>query len=169
MADSAFLKGVMELYQGEVMGEVIFYELLRTAEDDNQRYKLATMLQLESETKARLRPWLFRHRLDLSENTAIRAEGLSMAENIGRMKWLEKMTVMHDVLRDRFIPRFKEIAEIAPPEYQEMARLMVEHESALLEMARREIAGMADRSSEPVVACSSFRYLNREPGSAENG
>jgi hypothetical protein len=47
MADSAFLKGVMELYQGKVMGEVIFYELLRTAEDDNQRYKLATMLQLE--------------------------------------------------------------------------------------------------------------------------
>jgi hypothetical protein len=47
MADSAFLKGVMELYQGEVMGEVIFYELLRTAEDDNQRYKLATMLQTE--------------------------------------------------------------------------------------------------------------------------
>jgi hypothetical protein len=54
MADSAFLKGVMELYQGEVMGEVIFYELLRTAEDDNQRYKLATILQLKSETKARL-------------------------------------------------------------------------------------------------------------------
>jgi hypothetical protein len=79
-----------------------------------------------------------------------------MAENIGRMKWLEKMPVMHDVLRDRFIPRFKEIAEIAPPEYQEMARLMVEHESALLEMARREIAGMADRSSEPVVALLKF-------------
>jgi hypothetical protein len=30
MADSAFLKGVMELYQGEVVGEVIFYALLRT-------------------------------------------------------------------------------------------------------------------------------------------
>ena len=90
MADSAFLKGVMELYQGEVMGEVVFYELLRTAEDDNQRYKLATMLQLESETKARLRPWLFHHRLDLSEDAAVRAQGLSMAENIGRMKSLEK-------------------------------------------------------------------------------
>ena len=31
MADSAFLKGAMELYQGEVIGEVIFYALLRTA------------------------------------------------------------------------------------------------------------------------------------------
>jgi hypothetical protein len=48
------------------------------------------MLQLESETKARLRPWLFHHRLDLSENAAIRAQALSMAENIGPMKWLQK-------------------------------------------------------------------------------
>lgn len=37
------------------------------------------------------------HRLDLSENPASRAEGLSIAENLRQMKWLEKMTVMHDV------------------------------------------------------------------------
>src|SRR5208282_2675149 len=119
-------------------------ELLRTAEDDDQRYKLGTMLQLESETKVRLRPWLFRHRLDLSEDAAVRSEGLSLIENIGRTKWLEKMKTIHDVTRDRFIPRYTEIAAIAPVEDQEIARSMVEHESALFEMARREICGMAD-------------------------
>src|SRR5208337_3702292 len=152
MADSAFLKGVVELYQGESMGEVLFGELLRTAENDDQRYKLGTLLQMESETKVRLRPWLFRHRLDLSGDAAVRAEGLSIAENLGRMIWLQKITAMHDAMRDRIIPRYKEIAAIAPAEDQEMARSMVEHESALLEMARREMSGMADRSAEPVVA-----------------
>ena len=156
MADSDFLKGVMELYQGEILGEVLFTGLLPAAEDDDQRYKLGTMLQLESETKARLRPWLFRHRLDLSEDAAVRAEGVSLAENLRPMKWLDKMTVIHDALRDRFIPRFKEIAAMAPAEDREMAQSMVEHESALFEMARREIASMTDRSADPVVALLKF-------------
>jgi hypothetical protein len=66
------------------------------------------------------------------------------------------MTAMNAAMRDTFIPRFKEIAAIAPPEDQEMARSMVEHESALWEMTRREIGGMADRSAEPVVALLKF-------------
>jgi len=152
MADSAFLKGVMELYQGEIMGEVLFGELLRTAQNDDQRCKLGTLLQIESETKVRLRPRVSRHRLDLAEGPAVRAEGLSIAQNLARMNWLQMITAMHDAMRDTIIPRYKQIVEIAPAEDQEMARSMVEHESALLEMARLEIAGMTDRSAEPVVA-----------------
>jgi hypothetical protein len=70
-----------------------------------------------------------------------------MAENIGPLMWVQKMTAMHDAMHDTFIPRFKEIVAIAPPGDQEMARSMVEHESALWEMTRREIGGMTDRSA----------------------
>jgi hypothetical protein len=152
MADVAFMKGVSELYQGEALGEVVFGGLLKTAENDEQRYKLGTMLQLETETKARLRPLAFRHGLDLAEDPAFRAEGMSVVEGLSRMSWQQKMQSVHDVLRDRYIPRYKEITAIAPAEDREIAESMVEHETALFEMARRELSGMSDRSAEPVVA-----------------
>jgi len=152
MTDAAFMKGVNELYQGEVLGEVVFGGLLKTAENDDQRYKLATMLQLETETKAHLRPLVFRYGLDLAEDPAVRAEGLSAVEALSRMSWQQKMQSVHDVIRDRYVPRYKEIAAIAPAEHREIAESMVEHETALFEMARRELSGMSDRSAEPVVA-----------------
>ena len=152
MVDNEYLKGIVELYQGEVLGEVIFDQFLRTIEDDEQRYKVATMLQLESETKARLRPWLARRGLNLCEDPAIRAEAMSIAEAMAALSWHDKVNALYETLRDRYVPRYKEIAAMAPPEDAEIAASMVEHESALCEMARREVSGMADRSAEPVVA-----------------
>jgi hypothetical protein len=110
------------------------------------------MLQLESETKIRLRPWVFHHRLDLFEDAEGRAEALSVVKSLKETKWLEKMKVFHDLTRDRYIPRFQEIAAMAPVADREIVNSMIEHETALFEMARRELSGMADRSVEPVVA-----------------
>ena len=156
MVDSAYLKGIVELYQGEVLGEVVFDHLLRTVEGNEQRYKVATMLQLETETKARLRPLLVRRGLDLCEDPAFRAEGTAIAEALAPLPWQEKMNALYQTLRDRFVPRYKEIAAMAPPEDADVTASMVEHESALLEMARRELSGMVDRSAEPVVALLKF-------------
>lgn len=164
MADPAYLKGVSELYQGEVLGEVVFGGLLKTAENDEQRYKLGTMLQLETETKARLRPVVFRYGLELADDPAVRAEGLSAVEAMSPMPWHQKMQSVHDVIRNRYIPRYKEIAAIAPAEDREIAESMVEHETALFEMARRELSGMADRSVDPVAAL--LKYPLPRPRSA---
>jgi hypothetical protein len=106
MADAAFVKGVSELYQGELLGEVLLGGLLKTAENDEQRYKLGTMLQLETETKARLRPLAFRYGLDLAEDAAVRTEGLSAVETLSPLSWHQKMQTIHDIIRDRYIPRY---------------------------------------------------------------
>ena len=152
MVDDAYLKGVAELYQGEVLGEVVFDQLLRTVEGAEQRYKVATMLQLETETKARLRPLLIRRGVSLCEDPAYRAQGMAIAEMIGPLSWHDKMNALYESLRDQYVPRYKEIAALAPAEDAEDTMSMVTHESALCEMARREVSGMADRSAEPVVA-----------------
>jgi len=146
MIDNAYLKGVAELYQGELLGEVVFDQLLRTIEDNEQRYELATMLRLESETKARLRPWVLRRGLDLREDSTFRAQGLASAEMMAPLPWREKINALYESLRDQFIPRHKEIAAMAPPEDAEIAASMVEHESTLLEMARREVSESANVS-----------------------
>jgi hypothetical protein len=152
MADAAFAKGVAELYQGEILGEVLLSGLLKTAENDEQRYKLATMLQLESETKTRLRPLAFRYGLDLAEAPDFRAQALSFLETMAPMSWRDKIKVILDATRDRFIPRCKEIAAMAPADDPAIAESMVEHETAIFEMARRELSDVADRSLDPVVA-----------------
>ena len=49
---------LVEMYQGEVIGEVLFNAMLSLFPEPDHQYKSATMLQLETETKARLRPAL---------------------------------------------------------------------------------------------------------------
>jgi hypothetical protein len=46
---------MVELYQGEVLGEVLFDHMLSYFEEPDKQYKISVMLQLETETKARLR------------------------------------------------------------------------------------------------------------------
>jgi hypothetical protein len=51
-----------------VLGEAAFLALMRAAKNERERYHFGTLLQLETETKARLRPFLVRHGLDLDES-----------------------------------------------------------------------------------------------------
>ena len=62
-----FKKGLSEEYQGEVIGEVFFGGLLERFDSPEHRYKLATLLQLETETKARLRPAALELGVELAE------------------------------------------------------------------------------------------------------
>ena len=59
---------INELYQSEVLGEAAFLALIKAAKNDREKYHFATLLQLETETKARLRPFLFRHGIDFDES-----------------------------------------------------------------------------------------------------
>ena len=56
MSNEAFIQGLNELYQGEVLGEVLFNRMLELFPE--HRYEVSIMFQLETETKARLRPTL---------------------------------------------------------------------------------------------------------------
>ncbi len=56
MSLDEFKQGVMEWYQGEISGEVLANRMLAFYADPGQRCRMAVVLQLETETKARLRP-----------------------------------------------------------------------------------------------------------------
>ncbi len=55
-----FHDGLVEFYRGEVIGEAIYSALIEATNDSVERLKLAHLLQLETETKAWLRPHLIR-------------------------------------------------------------------------------------------------------------
>jgi hypothetical protein len=76
-----FKQGMVELYQGEVLGEVLFDHMLSYFEEPDKQYKISVMLQLETETKARLRPAMMLLGLDLSGQSESRKNGLEMTQS----------------------------------------------------------------------------------------
>ena len=68
MSDADYPGCINELYQSEVLGEAAFLALMKAARSERDRYQFGTFLQLETETKARLRPFLLKHGLELDES-----------------------------------------------------------------------------------------------------
>ena len=50
-----------------------------------------------------------------------------------------------------FVQRYRQIVEVAPPEYKQLANSMVVHEQSIQDAAELEAAGDGDRSMDDVV------------------
>jgi hypothetical protein len=87
MSMKKFKEGLSELYQGEATGEVVFYRLLERFSDATQQYKLGSLLQLETEAKARLRPAVAQLGLNLVELDESRDKGDEFDQTFEGMSW----------------------------------------------------------------------------------
>lgn len=141
MTDADERHPISELYQGEVLGEALFNRMLDDVTDPGQRHLVACMLQLETETKARLRPAVAERGLPLAEDPVIRAEGEQVAAALAPMAWLEKMARLADGVGGRYLPRYQALAAGAETADAEITASMVEHEEALLAAVRRAADG----------------------------
>jgi len=140
---------VRELYRSEIFGERITLVLLEYAQDPVQHYKLATLLQLETETKARLRPFLMRLGLSLSEDD-VSAELAETTQAIAHGSWREVMAGMRESVTG-YVARFEEIERLGPEEDREMLHSMVVHERSILTFAERELAGAPGSLDDIIV------------------
>jgi len=151
MSGDNFLQGLNELYQGEILGEAIFNSMLAMFEEPETRYKIAVMFQLETETKARLRPTLIQLGLDITELKDSRETGLSIAASLEGRTWKEAMLALRDLVEPA-VERYKEIAESAPQEFRALAESMAVHEEALYDFLQAELAGNSDQALAAIVA-----------------
>lgn len=156
---------VEELYQGEVLGEALFDRMLRDLDDDRQRHVVGSLLQLETETKALLRPALAARGLPLAEDPGQRAAGEQVGASLGPLPWLDKMAQLRAGIADHYLPRFQAIAAEAAEDNREVTALMVRHETALLEVVTREAAEEVDGSLAPLDGHLRFP-LPPPPGSS---
>jgi hypothetical protein len=159
MSLAEFKKGLSEQYQGEVIGEVFFCGLLERFDSSQHRYKLATLLQLETETKARLRPAVLELGLELVELDDSRKKGHEFVKSCDGMDWKGTMTRLATIV-EHYVKRYSEIAEIAPPEYKDLADSMVVHEASIRTSARLEASGDTEHSLDDVIKQLRFP-LNR--------
>jgi hypothetical protein len=141
---------VRELYESEIFGEAIALALVKVARSERDAYHLGTLLQLETETKARLRPFLSKHGISLDEDMEI--SGIEdMVTAYENTTWQAFVGGLIPVV-ETFLDRFREIMELGREEDQEMLDSMVQHEAAILKWLQDEQAGPSASSLDAMVA-----------------
>jgi hypothetical protein len=139
-----------ELYESEILGETLFLALVREAKNPRDRYHLGTLLQLESETKARLRPLLFTHGVSLDEVMDLSIVELAVGA-YRDMSWQE-FAGLNIPIVEGFLARFEAIAKVGDEADHEILEAMVRHEASILRWATMERDDVVDGSLDDVIA-----------------
>jgi hypothetical protein len=146
---------VMSVYQGEVLGEALFSAMAEGANSPDRYRQFAAMLQLETETKARLRPLLASLGLSVVEREESRAEGYRAAARwlaLPPGEFLDTFEREIAVYRDLY----QTMADRAPAASQIALQSMVEHEQVFLRYVAAEREG---RSADALsIIQSQLRY-----------
>jgi hypothetical protein len=108
------------------------------------------MLQLETETKARLRPAAAKLGISLIESDDARAAGEGLADLVKGLDWQAANRALEGPISE-FVERYREIATKAPAEFKDLADSMVIHEVSLLNLVRSEASGLPDGSIDALV------------------
>ena len=162
MVKPAFLEALQDVYHGEQFGEAFFEALLPHAVDQEQRYILGSLLQLESEGKAIMRPVLTKLGLSLDEDPASRPLGVKSAEMLNELSWTEQFAAMAKGIRAKGLPQYEALATlIAEDEDSEafaLASFMGKHERAIL-AASENIAAGKPNPIAPIVEILHFPLI----------
>lgn len=125
-----YQKSLMDIYQGEILGEALFSRLLETESDAEMRYAYGLLLQLETETKARIRRVLLRYGLPLSEQEKARADGIHWANALRALDASDFLTQFTQEIAP-YAQRYGEIAAQAPHEDRECLEFVAAHEHSI--------------------------------------
>ncbi|MEP0200891.1 MAG: hypothetical protein ABJ084_03655 [Halioglobus sp.] len=159
MSLEAFKSGLYEQYQGEVTGEVALNRLLQKFQSPRQRYLLGTVLQLETETKARLRQTVAVLGLDIVESEGAQKAGNELADLVGALDWHDSLQTLCEVLSP-VVERFQEIASLAPDEYKDLADSMVAHEQLIIRLFEQEMHGAGHNVAQEIGSQLQFPLPN---------
>jgi len=151
---SEYLQGVQALYDGEVFGERVLLALHARARTPRDAYHFATILQLETETKARLRPLMLKYGLGLDETLDPAVVPPRVEAYLGG-DWRGYAAGMA-VRLGPILTRYEAIAALGPAEDQAILQAVVQHEAALLAWAEAEAEGPSDAALAPMIALLNF-------------
>lgn len=138
------------MYQGEVLGEALLACYVALEHDPDRRYRWGTILQLETETKARLRPFLTKLGLSIAQDDT-RDVVAEFAQKFGAKSWRDHMNELAGITH-MYLEKFRGIADAAPADEQEITHSMVLHEAAINRFAHLELEGDSANSLNDVIA-----------------
>jgi hypothetical protein len=140
----------VKAYQGEVLGEALFDRIADALDDADHAAKMRVLATLERKTKEAIAPALERAGLSTTPDP----EQLNAAESLAgatvAISW-EQLMGSFEPITKQFMVLYQRIGELDPSE-QAASDLLVAHEAALCDFARREIAGDTTTSLDPINA-----------------
>jgi len=150
MTKDEFRDCLVEYYQGEVLGEAFCVALMQNYQSPDHLYKIGSFLQLETETKARLRPTILKLGGSVEESEDSRQTGRELANTITRGDWPDFLSVLKNA-GEPLLKRQREVAKTAPSAYRELAQSMRVHGESIQNFAELELAGEKDHSVDEIV------------------
>jgi hypothetical protein len=152
-----YLKAVNQfLYQGEVLGEALLNCYVSLETDPIRKYKWATVMQLESETKVRRRPFHDATRPSIAQDDP-RKNLAELTKGFSSKSWQRHMEEIVQITTFD-LDKFREVEAAAPESEREreVAHSMVVHETSIKRFAELELAGDDRNSLNDVIAQLKF-------------
>jgi len=140
---------VAEMYQGEVYGEAFYCALLHHFTTPVQQHLIATLLQLETENKARLRQIVFEHGGDVVESDASREDARDFIRQVEDMSWTDATAYMVAASVE-FQDRYREIVKTVPETMKPVVNYMIEHEDLIIAAMRLASEGEDEKAIDLV-------------------
>lgn len=137
------------IYQGEVLGEALLNCYCGLESDPIRKYKWGTVLQLESETKVRLRPFMTRLGLSIAQDDQSKSIA-ELAKGFASKSWRQHMEELVRVT-DFYLGKFREIEAASPESERSVTHSMVVHEAAIKRFGELELAGDEKNSLNDVI------------------
>ena len=157
-----YLAELLEWYRGEVGGEAFFSALALGASESGHAAKWQKLALLERFVAGRLRTVLEARGVQIPSAAADLERGLSSAQEYAGLTWREALSKLQPELVG-YVRDFQAAESRMPEDALALARLVTNHERALLEFVTREL-GQDNQHSLDVVL-SFLSEAERQPPS----
>ena len=131
-------------FEEEISGETFFAALAETELDPRRAALWAKVALIEARTVAALRPLANAMGVTPADEAAIRRQGHDEAAEWQALPFADIMTLMVRDYPTGYLEEFRAMLPIAPPNAKSAVQLLIDHEVAIIDMARAELAGTTD-------------------------
>ena len=142
-------------YQGEVSGEIVFGTVAGRAEDADHKKKMERLSLLERRTREACVGAMVRNGLSTAADEQTVREAKALGDAVAGLAWTDFLSAF-DPITTQFIALYERIGEVAVADGAE-SELLVAHDLALRDVARREIAG---RTGDSIELIDALPYMN---------
>jgi len=151
-------------YRGEVSGETLFERLATHFTPIGRDVQMRRLADLERAMGSALGPLLDERGLTGGDLDRANREATAAADEIGAQPYATFLASFEPVTTAA-LDRYRRLAVLSGSRHQPVLELLIDHEEALREFARREVAGDGADSLEPVDAVLD-RLNQHRPGSS---
>ncbi len=144
-----YLETLLSYYEDEISGEAYFYAL---ADHFEERDKIVLLAKIERDAARAVEPLLRKYGLVAQDEAILKNQGRSYLKLHQSYSWTEFMAYIVERYPE-YLDEFEALEAMAPAEDLPALKLLTEHEVAVIDFAKRELAADAD-SLAPLL-----RYL----------